>query len=162
MTRNSKTCQKHISYSTLINEIKRIFNANEHKSATIMVRGYSMRPFLEDCRDKVVLIPPLPPRKGQVILAEVKPNIYILHRIIKVEGDIITMRGDGNAVSHTETFHANNIIATVKTFIRKGKSIEADSKFWRIYSSLWEMLCPLRRVLLAIYSRTYNIIHHKQ
>lgn len=161
MTESNKIKRMQISNRILFGEIKRMLNTEGRKSVTIVVRGYSMRPFLEDLRDKVVLIPPLPPKKGQVILAEVSPDIYILHRIIKTEGDIITMRGDGNALSQTETFHASNIIATVKTFIRKGKAIEADSMLWRTYSFLWKLSTPLRRILLAIYRRLFNIIHHK-
>lgn len=48
-----------------------------------------MRPFLEDNRDKALL------RKatledvveGNAVLAEVKPHHYVLHRIVKIEGE---------------------------------------------------------------------------
>ena len=75
------------------------------------------------------------------------------HKIIKIEGNTITMRGDGNALSQKETFQADKIIGTVTTFIRKGREIDADSRLWRTYSATWEFLRPIRRLLLAIYRR---------
>ena len=42
----------------LMQEITRMFNEKGKQSVTFVVRGYSMRPFLEDRRDKVILTPP--------------------------------------------------------------------------------------------------------
>ena len=118
-----------------------------------------MRPFIENGRDQVELVPPQKPQIGQVVFAEVAPKIYALHRIIGIDGNVITMRGDGNRLSQTESFTADKIIGTASAFIRKGKRIETDSRQWRVYSRIWEFLKPIRRVLLAIYSRTSKIIN---
>ena len=80
----------------MMQEITRMFNTMNKESVTITVRGYSMRPFLEDRRDKVILIPPRAPRIGEVVLAEVDDKRYALHRVIKKEGETYTMQGDGN------------------------------------------------------------------
>ena len=134
-------------------EITRMFRQEGKKSVTFIVRGFSMRPFLEDGRDKVVLSPPREPKIGDVVLAEISEKRYALHRVIKVENGIYTMRGDGNPLRMTEQFTQDKIIGLADGFIRKGKFVSTDSRQWRCYSAVWNILKPLRRILLAIYRR---------
>jgi hypothetical protein len=145
--------QKRVNNHLFMQEIRRMFNEEGKKSVTFVVRGYSMRPFLEDARDKVVLIPPCTPKKGDVVLAEISEKRYALHRVIKVENGIYTMRGDGNPLRMTEQFTQDKIIGLADGFIRKGKFVSTDSRQWRCYSAVWNILKPLRRILLAIYRR---------
>ena len=145
----------HIFVTQIVNALRQ----EGCKSVTFTIRGYSMRPFLEDCRDKVELTQPQEPQVGQVVLAEIAPQTYALHRIVKIEGNTITMRGDGNQLSHTETFTADKIIGTAISFIRKGKRVSVESKKWKFYSQLWERLKPMRRILLGIHRRIIKFIN---
>lgn len=150
MTAQGRTI--HIDNNLLMQEITRMFGEGR-QSVTIVVRGYSMRPFLEDRRDKVTLVPPRTPRRGDVVLAAIGDNRYALHRVIKAGNGTYTMRGDGNPLNMTETFHDADIIAVVQSFTRKGKTITTDSPTWRRYSFWWETLKPFRRIMLAVYRR---------
>lgn len=136
----------------LMQEITALFNAGR-ESVTFTVRGYSMRPFLEHERDKVILVPPRTPRTGDVVLAEVSKERYALHRVIEADGKRYIMRGDGNPLKMKEVFTEENIIGVAKAFIRKGKRVSTESLQWKAYSTAWEILKPFRRVLLAIYRR---------
>ena len=88
-----------------------------------------------------------------MVLAEISEKRYALHRVIKVENGIYTMRGDGNPLRMTEQFTQDKIIGLADGFIRKGKFVSTDSRQWRCYSAVWNILKPLRRILLAIYRR---------
>lgn len=124
-------------------------------TVTIIVRGVSMRPFIEHERDKVVLAPITKPLAvGDVILAEYAPKRYALHRIIKLTADSITMQGDGNPYQ-TETFPPQAVIGRATAFYRKGSStpLSVESRTWRIYSRIWMALTPIRRYLLGIHRR---------
>ncbi len=159
MTKEKTTIRKtHIRNDIFIPHIEQILKEGKHKSVTFVVRGYSMRPFLEHDRDKVELVSPLPPCIGQVVLAEIAPKRYALHRIIKIESNKITMQGDGNALSLTETFTTDKIIGTAIAFIRKGERITTDSAKWRRYSAAWKFLRPIRRILLGLHRRIIKII----
>ena len=136
----------------LMQEITALFNAGR-KSVTFTVRGYSMRPFLEHERDKVMLAPPRTPHIGDVVLAEVSKEKYALHRVIAVEGNRYIMRGDGNPLKMKEVFTEEMIIGVAEAFIRKDKTVRTDSLRWKAYSAFWEMLKPFRRILMAIYRR---------
>ena len=48
----------------------------EGNSATILVKGWSMRPFLEHLRDKVVLDAPNELSIGDAVLAEITPGHF--------------------------------------------------------------------------------------
>lgn len=150
---NEQIKQKRVNNHLFMQEITRMFRQEGKKSVTFIVRGFSMRPFLEDGRDKVVLSPPREPKIGDVVLAEISEKIYALHRVIKVENGIYTMRGDGNPLRMTEQFTQDKIIGLADGFIRKGKFVSTDSRQWRCYSAVWNILKPLRRILLAIYRR---------
>lgn len=118
---------------------------------TIIARGNSMRPFIEDSRDKLVFGKAKNCKVGDVILAEVHPGHFVCHRIESIKGNIVVMRGDGN-VFGTETFPTSAIKAKLLYIERKGKTYSTDhSKIWKIYSAIWPKLFPLRRYLLAFY-----------
>lgn len=140
--------QRHIANEIIIPEIKAMID--EGRIVTFRVRGRSMRPMIEGDRDSVVLVPCTGEVKvNDIILAEVSPKRYVLHRIIKVDGDTLTMRGDGNLVG-TETFRRSDVIGRAEAFIRKGKRLNMDSRRWKVYSFFWTRLLPLRRYLLFI------------
>ena len=144
--------QRRVNNHLFMQEITRVFGQGK-KSVTFVVRGFSMRPFLEDGRDKVILAPPREPKIGDVVLAEVKKETYALHRVIKKENGVYTMRGDGNPLWMTEQFTQEKIVGIANGFIRKGKEVSTSSRKWRYYSAIWNFLKPLRRILLAIYRR---------
>ena len=78
----------------LLPEVVRLLN--EGHTVTLPLRGYSMRPFLEDGRDNALLKKATDVSVGDAVLAEIAPRHYVLHRIVKIEGQHVTLRGDGN------------------------------------------------------------------
>ena len=92
---SNQAVQKRVNNHVFMQEIRRLFNEDGKKNVTFVVRGMSMRPFLDDGRDKVILAPPRKPRKGDVVLAEFTAKRYALHRVIAIKDGIYTMRGDG-------------------------------------------------------------------
>ena len=132
--------------AVLLPEVVRLLE--EGHTVTLPLRGYSMRPFLEDGRDKALLRKPASINVGDAVLAEIAPKRFVLHRIVDIQGDAVTLRGDGNiGVEHCTL---SNIKATAIGFYRKGRS-QLDStsgRKWLLYSWLWTRLLPVRRYLL--------------
>ena len=121
---------------------------NEGHTVTLPLRGRSMRPFLEDGRDKALLAMAGNPQVGDAVLAEISKGRFVLHRIIAIDKQQVTLRGDGNiGVEHCQL---TDIRAKVLGFYRKGRTTidSTDGRKWRIYSWLWTRLFPLRRYLL--------------
>jgi SOS-response transcriptional repressor LexA len=145
--------QKKVNNHLFMQEIRRLFREEGKKRVTFVVRGFSMRPFLEHERDKVVLSPPRSPKIGEVVLAEIKEKRYALHRVIAFKNGIYTMQGDGNPTRMRENFTEEKIVGIADAFIRKGKYVPTNGRKWRTYSAVWMMLKPFRRILLAIYRR---------
>jgi len=128
---------------------------NEGHTVTLQLRGYSMRPFLEDNRDKALLTKPTCPKVGDPVLAEIAPKHFVLHRIIAIDGDQVTLRGDGNLTDEHCTI--DDVEGAVIGFYRKGRTAldRTDGWKWRTYSFIWMNLYPIRRYLLAFYRRIW-------
>lgn len=130
----------------------------EGHTVTLRLRGNSMRPFLKDNRDRALLIKATHPQKGAPVLAEISPGHYVLHRIINIDNQNVTLRGDGNLANEYCTI--NDIKASVVGFYRKGRRTldHVDGWKWNLYSFIWVRLYPIRRYLLAIDRRISQII----
>ena len=71
---------------------------SEGREVQIRMKGHSMRPLLRSERDQVVLTPCTAParlRPGDVVLFRCCGR-HILHRIVRRDGDRLTLAGDGN------------------------------------------------------------------
>ena len=139
-----------IDNELLIPEVGKLID--EGHTVRMTVRGRSMRPFIEDGRDKVILAKADNLRVGDVVLARTLEKSYVIHRLTEMDeatGQCI-LRGDGNL--RTESCHVDNIKARVVGFYRKGSNkLDSTSGLkWRIYSWWWMRLLPLRRYLLFI------------
>ena len=127
--------------------------AREGVNVTLPVNGNSMLPFIIGGKESVILHRPLLIDVGDVVLAWVDGNRYVVHRIIKLDYDRVTLMGDGN-VAVTEHCRLNDIKARV-THVVSADNKERDlHNRWRMHAAkLWYWLRPVRRVLLAIYRR---------
>jgi len=150
----------HIANEVLIPEVIKMLH--EGHTVTLPLRGYSMRPFLEDGRDKALLKFIAAVDVGDAVLAEIAPRRYVLHRIVAIDGDEVILRGDGNL--NTERCELTDIKATAIGFFRKGRD-KADSTLglkWRVYSWFWMRLLPIRRYLLfALHPHIPNRLKRK-
>lgn len=124
-------------------------------TVTLPLKGFSMRPFLESNRDMALLTSPKNIKVGDPVLAEIAPKQYVLHRIININGEHVTLLGDGNLTP--EHCLLSNIKASIDGFYRKGrkKLDRTDGRKWKLYSKIWMVLRPLRRWLLAFYRRIW-------
>ena len=123
---------------------------------TFSVEGNSMRPFLESRRDCVALAKADAIRVGDVVLAEIRPKHYVLHRVIIRDEDDLVLKGDGN-VKGIETCTVEHVMAKAVAFYRKGRRRpdQVNHWKWRTYSWFWMRTIWMRRYLLAAYRRIW-------
>lgn len=155
MERELKITERKFSNAEFIPEIVKLLD--EGHTVTLLLRGFSMRPFLEDGRDKALLVKAKSLSVGLPVLAEVEERRYVLHRIVKICGDEVTLRGDGNlGVEHCRV---QDVKGEAIGFYRKGRTTldKTNGMKWIVYSFLWTRLLPLRRYLLAIYRRIIKL-----
>ena len=135
----------------LFEEVERLIAAGER--VLIRLKGESMTPMMHSGRD-VVELGPLADgdlRRGAVALCRYRGS-HILHRIVKVEGEKLTLMGDGNL--RPEYVAAGDVVAVMRSLHKpSGRVIDAASCGWRFYSCVWMALRPLRRYLLGVYRR---------
>jgi hypothetical protein len=123
-------------------------------SVTFPVKGRSMLPFIFGGRESVILQKPGSLQRGQVVLAQVGPERYVVHRIIKVEPDRITLMGDGN-IRGTESCTPANVLAVATHVVdENGRRRPLDTRGQLAKARLWYGIRPIRRIILAILRRT--------
>ncbi|MFI3262189.1 MAG: S24 family peptidase [Rikenellaceae bacterium] len=136
----------------LLDDVAAMISSGEQ--VTLLTKGQSMLPFIVGSRDSVELSPITEVKLGDIVLAKLHdPNPrYVIHRVICIEGERITLMGDGNIIGK-EYCNQSDIIARVTSIIKPHKRINPYSKSMVVYSRLWQILRPIRRYLLAIIRR---------
>lgn len=118
----------------------------EGREAIILPTGNSMLPFIRNGEDRVMLQKKDTLEVGDIVLA-CRNGRYLLHRIVALEGEAVTLMGDGN-LRGQEHCHRGDILGTVTAIIRPDGKRRVPGK-----GRLWRALRPIRRYLLAIYKR---------
>lgn len=118
---------------------------------TLPVDGRSMLPFIIGGKDSVILEKPRKAEIGDIVLAWVEQCRYVVHRIIAITGDEVTLMGDGN-IRGTEQCRLDDIKATITYVVdEKNRRINIYNRKYRWGSFIWVKLRPVRRYLLAFY-----------
>ena len=125
----------------------------EGVSVTLPVNGNSMLPFIIGGKESVILQGPGLIDVGDVVLAWVDGCRYVVHRIIRIDGDRVTLMGDGN-LAGTEHCTLNEIKAIATHVVDAKERTHYLYNRWRKSAAkIWFRLRPMRRYLLAIYRR---------
>ena len=128
------------------------------KKVKIRVRGNSMLPFIRN-NDEALLIPPTPEhiQKGTPVVALTDELGIVLHRIYNIEGNRITLLGDGN-VNQFEHTSPDRIIATVSHYYRGKHTLKLDSWYMYLIGRLWMAAHPWRRKVLTLAWRIKGVL----
>ena len=119
---------------------------DEGREVVVRAKGNSMLPYIRSERDSVVLKKSDDLEVGDIVLVQM-PGRYVMHRIIRREGDNFTMMGDGNSRG-TESFRREDVLGKVIWIVREDGRRVAPGK-----GRFWYVLLPIRRYILAIYRR---------
>lgn len=112
-----------------------------------------MLPFIIGGKESVILQKPSNIKKGAVVLARVDGGNYVVHRIVRIDGQSVTLMGDGN-IAGVENCTISDVKAIATHVVREGgeKCYLYDGKR-RLDAKIWSWLRPIRKYLLAIYKR---------
>ena len=124
------------------------------------VTGVSMLPLLRQGKDTVYISKGLP-KKGDVALYEsADGRVCILHRVLKIKGDIYIIRGD-NCVAK-EYVPKEKILGVLERIWRNGKEIEVSKDFgYRCYSLFWKLTAFIRVPFKRVKNKVKRIFKKK-
>ncbi len=126
---------------------------NEGVCVTLPIKGQSMLPFIIGGSESVVLQKPIDPKVGDIVLAWVNGCRYVVHRIIRIEGDSVTLMGDGNVAGTEHCTLADIKARATHAVAANGQKRDLYNRRRTVAARLWYRLRPVRRYLLAIYRR---------
>lgn len=113
----------------------------EGENVTVAVNGQSMLPFFRS--GSAVTLRPINTedyKKYAVVFADAGGR-FVIHRIINIDGDKVTLLGDGN-IYGTETMPKDRVYGVIDC-----------SKTHIFFAKIWLWLRPVRRFPLAIFRR---------
>ena len=113
------------------------------------VTGSSMLPFLRD--SEVVELEPIRAAlsPGDIVLAESAAEHYVIHRIVRVKGDSVWLRGDAQA--HCEgPLPRQAVFGRAVTAGRNGRVRALDRGWLRLAGLAWTRTSPLGLILLQL------------
>lgn len=122
------------------------------REVEIRMKGHSMRPLLRDGRDVAVLAPCRGEevRHGDVVLFR-SGGRYILHRVLRREGGILTLAGDGNYRVREQCMTDDVAGRLVRVLRPSGRCLMCEGLRWRCQSRVWLALPAIfRRYTLAL------------
>lgn len=123
----------------------------EGRSVQFRLKGVSMYPLIRGGKDEILVSPcsreKLAPM--DVVLFRYKGR-HVLHRIIRREGNGLTIQGDGSYVAKEECT-VDDVIGKVQAIIRpSGKVISVNSWKWKLPSYIWSKIGPLKNPILRL------------
>lgn len=138
--------KRRLPNEVLLGEMERMLTAG--RDVVMVPKGRSMLPFIRGEVDKVLLkqVPQSQLKVGDIVLAHVGET-YVMHRIINLKGDQVTLMGDGN-LRGTELATRSEVVGVVMEIITpEGRHCKPTSGW------LWRRLLPIRKYLLKIYRK---------
>jgi hypothetical protein len=138
--------------NVMLGEVSRLLL--EGREVVLMPKGNSMRPFIRGEVDQVRLQRADELKVGDIVLAHFDEH-YVLHRIIAIDGNKVTLMGDGN-LQGVEEVHKSDVSGVVVEVIAPDGERRKPSNGY-----VWRKLLPVRKYLLKVY-RKWNRIRGKQ
>ena len=140
-----------ITDAVILDEAVRL--VSDGVSVTLPVNGRSMLPFVIGGQESVILQKPDTVQVGDVVLAWVEGCRWVVHRIIRIDSDRVTLMGDGNIVG-TEHCTVADVKARVTHVVDvKGQPHDIYNRWRTLGAKVWWRLRPIRRYLLFIYRK---------
>ena len=118
----------------------------EGKVVAIVPQGISMLPFIKGGACRVYLLKKEKVEVGDIVLADYHGK-HLLHRVYAIDGEEITLMGDGN-LEGTEQVTATDILGTAVEMVSSDGRHHKPKKAW-----LWRKLLPVRKYLLKIHRK---------
>lgn len=124
---------------------------DEGVQVTLPVNGRSMYPFIIGGRESVVLVKPQKLRVGHVVLARVEGGRHVVHRIVRIDGDRITLMGDGNLQGREHCCVDGVKALAIQVVGETGKKRPLYGFCGNLCAKIWYMARPVRRYMLKIF-----------
>ncbi len=113
------------------------------------VHGQSMEPLLFNHRDTVYIEPLSVLHKRDVVLFRRSDGQLVLHRVLRCGKGGVLVCGDNDF--RPETILPSQILGVMTAFTRNGRMIATTACGYRLYSAVWTLSLPTKKLLRWIY-----------
>ena len=145
-----------LSASIAMKQVRELLKSGH--TVTIPVQGKSMWPFLSGSGNMVIISSPENFTLHDVVLFEFASGVFVLHRVVGIEGNTVLLCGDGNTT--IESCRQEDIVGKATAFIMSGKKpvFLATSRKWKLYSFFWTKMYCVRKPIIMLYRAYCKIL----
>lgn len=151
------TQKKKIHLKDIYPDIKE--NIDNGGTIRLPITGISMRPLLICGRDTVDIVKCKNPQKGDIIFYLRDNGQFVLHRIVGMDEKGYILCGD-NQWTLEHGIQDRHIIGVVNSITRKGKTFQMNNVPYRMYSSFWMGILPIRKIFLPVIRKTKTLVYN--
>ena len=131
----------------------------------LSVTGRSMLPLLGRGDSKIILrrVSKDEDIYGRIAMFRATNGHIVIHRVIRIEGDDVILKGDGNIVQEERCSRSEIIAVVEQVLYSNGDIVECRSWQWRVKEQIW-LSTPLfiRRYVLVLMHRWYDRKQNKR
>ena len=131
----------------------------------LSVTGRSMLPLLGRGDSKIILrrVSKDEDIYGRIAMFRATNGHIVIHRVIRIEGDDVILKGDGNIVQEERCSRSGIIAVVEQVLYSNGDIVECRSWQWRVKEQIW-LSTPLfiRRYVLTLMHRWYDRKQNKR
>lgn len=115
----------------------------------LIAAGRSMEPVIVNGQDVVIIVKAQNPlKKDDIVLFKRNNGNLVLHRIIALDDNRVTLRGDSQWT--TETVDKSRVMGILEAIERNGKIIPAESIYFKKYNVILPAVRWNRRIINSI------------
>lgn len=131
------------------------------EAVPLVISGGSMTPFLVHRRDTVYLSKAdRPLKRGDMVFYQRDNGRYVLHRVLRADGDAFTMIGDAQTQPEPG-IRRDQIRAVVTAVRRKDKLLKKGNFWWDFFEKVWIRLVPIRPFIRNVYTAAKRLLGNK-
>jgi SOS-response transcriptional repressor LexA len=138
---------------------------DDGETFVLSVTGRSMLPLLGRGDSKIILrrVSKDEDIYGRIAMFRATIGHIVIHRVIRIEGDDVILKGDGNIVQEERCSRGEIIAVVEQVLYSNGDIVECNSWQWRVKEQIW-LSTPLfiRRYVLALMHRWYDRKQNKR
>ena len=134
---------------------------DDTEAVPLVISGGSMTPFLVHRRDTVYLSKvDRQLKRGDMVLYQRDNGRYVLHRVLRADGDVFTMIGDAQTQPEPD-IRRDQILALVTAVRRKDKLLKKGDFWWNFFEKVWIRIVPIRPMIRNVYSAAKQLLDNK-
>jgi len=126
----------------------------------MVAKGSSMLPFIRSGDVVELTSTEMGPARGDVVVAQTAPGRYVIHRVVRVAGEGVWLRGDSQRRAEGPVV-PGEVFGRVAAVERSGRRWRLDRGVWRLSGWAWMTTHPVGLAALWVSLSIWKLVRRQ-